>query len=94
MGRQIIKQPNGKYAVWSTVVDDFILVDALPEDIVSERVQESSERIRKDVTKVIEDLNNGKRPYYQFTVTFEEAVRKIKELHGDAVSLKLLGKES
>jgi len=28
MGRQVVKQPDGNFAIWSSVVDDFILGDA------------------------------------------------------------------
>ena len=38
MSRQIIKQPNGKYALFSSVVDDFVLIDADPNEIVEELV--------------------------------------------------------
>lgn len=33
MGHYIVKQPNGKYAIFSSVVDHFIAYDATPEQI-------------------------------------------------------------
>ena len=42
MGRQIIEQPNGKYAIWSTIVDDFILEDITVEEYIEFRIQEET----------------------------------------------------
>lgn len=30
MGQEIVKQSNGKFAVWSSIVDDFVMIDADP----------------------------------------------------------------
>ena len=92
MTHQIVKQPNGLYAVWSTVVDDFILIDATPEDIIQDRIEESNEQIREGTMKTIEALERGEKPYLQFTRTFVDCVRIIKRVHGkNAESLQLLG---
>ena len=34
MGHQIIRQPNHKFGIWSSIVDDFVLVNATREDII------------------------------------------------------------
>jgi len=93
MGQQIIKQPNGLYAVWSTIVDDFIMIDALPEDIIKDRVRTETKRITEKVNQIINQLENGEAPYYQFTQTFQEAVDWIVHVHGkNAKTLKMLRK--
>ena len=33
MAHQIMEQPNGKFAIWSTIVDNFILLNATEEEI-------------------------------------------------------------
>lgn len=33
MGQHVTKQPNGKYAIFSSVVDSFIIYDATPEEV-------------------------------------------------------------
>ena len=92
MGHQIIKQPNGLYAMWSSIVDDFVMIDCTPEDIIDELAGREKERIVDRVSQVLSALEEGKKPYYQFTKTFDEAVRLIKEIHGnDAESLVMLG---
>lgn len=36
MGRAVFKQEDGRYAIWSTIVDDYIVVDATRDEIVGE----------------------------------------------------------
>lgn len=63
MGRQIIKQPDGKFCVWSTIVDDFIIVDATPEEIIEIYIEEKSEEIKENVYEVVNLLNQGKNHF-------------------------------
>ncbi|MDP3910719.1 MAG: hypothetical protein Q8Q14_10035 [Gemmatimonadales bacterium] len=73
MGGQIIQQPDGRYAVWSSIVNDFVLLDATPEQIIEGRVQASREGHEAQVRRVIKKLAAGEKPYFQFTMTWEEA---------------------
>lgn len=92
MARQIIKQPDGLYAIWSTVVDDFIFVNGTREDIVEFYVEEAVKAAEQGINVTIDKLDKGENPYYQFAYTFDECVRIIKSIHGkDAESLKYLG---
>lgn len=89
MGHQIIKQPNGKFAVWSSGVDDFILIDATPEEIVQDYVEKESERIRKEVADIVTALERGGKPS---GMTFDKAVAWVRRHHSpDAESLQMLG---
>lgn len=95
MSIQIIKQPNEFYAVWSTIVDDFILIDATPEDIIKHIVHECEEKTKKMVNEVIAALSRGEKPYHQFTMTFQEATTQIRQQHGkNAESLKMLAESN
>ena len=82
MGRQIIMQPNGKYAIWSSIVDNFILLDAEPEEIVEEFLSSAKQGIKFETDRIFKALNKGDRPYYQFTKTWEEAIKEVKRVHG------------
>jgi len=82
MGRQIIKQPNYKYAVWSSVVDDFILMEATPDEIIAMYIEEAEERIKEQVSSEVERLRKGEKPYYQSTLSFDDAIEVIEENHG------------
>lgn len=90
MGRQIIKQPNGKYAIWSSVVDDFIYLNITPEEYIEERIKEEAEQIRDNVMKVVKLLDEGKPAYYQFTKSWEQALSLIEEIHGKKAKKKVL----
>lgn len=79
MSRQIIKQPNGLYAVWSSIVNDFILTDVLPGSIIDLFVQEHRRDITERVSEVIRQLNCGEKPYFQFTLSYEKCLQIIKE---------------
>lgn len=93
MGKQIVKQPNGKYAIWSSVVDDFVCIDCEnAKEIIEDFMEEQQRQVTNTVERIVKALNNGGKPYYQFTKTFDECVEIIKKLHGeDAESLRMLG---
>ena len=91
MANRIIKQPNGKYAIYSTIVDDFTLLDASPEDIINEWVERERTLITNKVKEIVRKLEEDKKPYFQFTKSFDETVEDIKEMHGeDTESLRML----
>ncbi len=79
MGYQIVKQPNGFYALWSSVVDAFVAEDCTPGAIVETLVEEARSRIEEDVRKKCEMLDRGEKPYYQFTMTYEECLEIMRE---------------
>jgi len=83
MPKQIVKQPNGKYAIWSTVVDDFVCVECDLAELIDQLCQEEMTRIHKRVTEVVAGLDLGRSPYHQFTKTWDECIGIVKECHGD-----------
>jgi hypothetical protein len=92
MPQQIIKQPDGKYALWSTVVDSFILFDCTPQDIIDHWVEQERNEISRRVDGVVTSLEMGGKPYYQFTMTFDECVARMRELNGDdCEAIQLMG---
>ena len=92
MGKQIVKQPNGKFALWSSVVDDFTVIDyENTQEIIDDFVEQYRAEIGAKVNAVVEALEKGEKPYYQFTMSFEECVARIKEVHGsNAESLAMI----
>lgn len=79
MSHQIIKQPDGLYCVWSTVVDNFVQVDATIAEIIAQRIERETVAIVESVKAVVTELNKGGKPYAQFTMSYEEAVRSIQK---------------
>lgn len=83
MGRQIIKQPNGKYCVFSTVVDSVVYYNMTQEELVKEFANDYGSYVQEKIIEIIEKLEVGGKPYYQFTMDYEEMMETIKDIHGD-----------
>lgn len=83
MGHQIIRQPDGRLAVWSTIVDDFIYRDMSAEQMIDVLVEDERGKIRKWVMEVCDLLDKGGKPYHQFTMSWEEANELREDCHGD-----------
>jgi hypothetical protein len=47
MGHVVVKQPDGLLAVWSSVVDDFVIVNATVEEIVEVYAEREAQRTRE-----------------------------------------------
>lgn len=86
MGYQIIRQPEGCYAVFSSYTDTIAVYEATSEEIVEWFAEEAAERARRDVRRIIEHVAAGepRRAYFQFTMTWDEALRIDREHGGDA----------
>ncbi|MEU8642259.1 hypothetical protein AB0C91_10110 [Streptomyces sp. NPDC048674] len=85
MGQQIIQQPDGKLAVFSSITDTFIVADATPEELVEWRAEEAAERARENTRRELDKVlaGNSRRAYFQSTLTWEQAVAKDREHDGD-----------
>lgn len=75
MGHQIIKQPDGQLAIWSTVVDDWIIYDASPGEVVRYYEERAAKSARDSAQETVDKVLDGRAAevYCQFTMTFEEA---------------------
>ena len=56
-----VLQPNGKIAVWSTVVDHFMALDCEPGEAIDELCIRYPDRT--DVTRVVSAVERGEMPY-------------------------------
>lgn len=86
MGHQIIKQPDGQLAVWSSNVDDWIVYDATADELVELYVSEAADRARQTIRETVTavEADEPERVYYQFVMTFDEAQAMRAEVHGAA----------
>ena len=75
MPRFVVKQPNGLYAVFSTVVDKFILMGATREMYEQWYVNQAIGRAKQDISESIaiaEDSKaSGHMSWYQAVETIE-----------------------
>ena len=81
MGRQIIKQPDGKYSIWSSIVDNFIITDCTKEEYIEFAINEEKEKIKEQLNEIFEIIEEGGKPYFQFTKTYEDCLETIKSIH-------------
>jgi hypothetical protein len=86
MGHQIIKQPDGLLAVFSSVTDSWILYDATPEELGDYYAERAAQRAREDLARTLEHVlaDEPRRAYHQFAMTFEEA-DALSDEHSDPV---------
>jgi hypothetical protein len=80
MGQRIVKQPNGKYAAFSDIVDHFIAYDATREEALQFCVDkwkcttaEAEEKVQRGDDDIRQDGSKGR---------YEEAVNTIRVIHG------------
>lgn len=85
MGYQIIKQPNGKLALFSSYSDTFIGLNMSNSDVVDFFVEEAEQRARESVERILDHVNAGKPryAYAQFALTWDDAVKKNRKHKGE-----------
>lgn len=78
MGRQIIKQPDGRFAVWSSTADGIIMHGAtraeIEEFFVSEAKRDALDRVKVILDAVA--MDQPRRVYFQFAMPWEQALRE------------------
>lgn len=86
MGHSVIKQPNDKYAIFSSIVDDFIVTDATKDELIEFYVEGAREEITDRFDRMFEFYDAGQTPPRYAggpSMTWEEAIDRRKEIHGD-----------
>jgi hypothetical protein len=86
VGSQIIQQPDGRLALWSSIVDDWVLYDASPEALVEHMVEIAANDARRKAEQMVAAVVEGEpeRIYHQFAMTFEAAQELRARIHGEA----------
>lgn len=79
---QIIKQPNGKYCIFSSIVNNITQYDCSEDDIVEEWTSQYKKEMEAKVKEVISKLEKNEKPYFQFTLSFVEMLETIENVHG------------
>lgn len=78
MSRSVVKQPNGLWAMWSSIVDDFLIVDATEEEIIEQSARDAYEAEKEEMTEIIEALKAGRR-HRRSWISWKEALRKKRD---------------
>lgn len=81
---QIIKQPDGRYAIFSTVSDTFERLDCTVEEVVEFFVDRAIEDAVAATNRKLEEIERRPhRPYAQVTITWKQAVKMNAEHRGE-----------
>ena len=88
MGYQVIKQPDGRYAIFSSYTDTWCESNADRDEVFdwfAERAKEESDRQMMRVMEAVD--TDPRQAYYQFAMSFEEAnAKSIAHGGGDLAS--------
>lgn len=89
MGYQIIRQPNDLFAIFSSYTNTIIVYDGTEDEIVEWFADEAAERAREGIRRTIGFVAAGepRRAYFQFAMTWEEALKEHYERGGKAIEL-------
>lgn len=85
MGRCVIKQPDGRYAVFSTGTDRWIATDMTRDQYIEWRVKRAAQEARAEAARLLDDLDAG---LIDSGYTFEEANAASVEHGGEDLSGK------
>src|ERR1017187_6678674 len=85
MGHQIIRQPDGLLAVFSSGVDAWIRKDETPEGISDYYAERAARDARRSAEETISHVLAGEpdKAYCQFAMTFDEANQDSREHGGE-----------
>ncbi len=86
MGSQIIRQPDGRFALYSTNTDTIAIWDASAEEIVEHFAALAAEDARVAAWAKLDHIRAGRprEAYHQFTMTWGEALLADREHGGEA----------
>jgi hypothetical protein len=75
MAWSVIQQPDGKFTVWCTIGDQFLLMDATAEDVEQEYVERAIEDAKRCAAHVVARARGEAmpRPAYSLDVCVELA---------------------
>ena len=79
MTEQIIKQPDGKFCIFSTIFQAIAVYDATELEIRAYFIEEAAKEIHRRMDERFSKLNKGEPAYHQFTMSYREAVEVTKE---------------
>lgn len=77
MGQHIVKQPNGKYAIFSSIVDQFIAYDASVQECYAHFREHAITECDRRTARSLELADAS-------ADRFMDDIRRIRSVHGDA----------
>jgi hypothetical protein len=79
MGWWVDKQPDGKYAIFSSVVDDFVVTDMTQEEAFKTCVERliDIERVRRDAQNMVARADENPERWATDCATHDRVYRKM-----------------
>lgn len=59
----LTRQPDGKYALWSTIIDDFTITNATRDELIEYIIRGRIESVRAEYNEAIDQIEAGKARY-------------------------------
>jgi len=82
MAHEIHKQPNGRYCIFSSVVDNIVFYDATKEDLIDFYSERERELITKRINETTEKLDKGKKVSFWSCENLGEVLKAVRSVHG------------
>jgi len=81
MGHQIIKQPDGKYCVWSTIVEGLILENVTKDDLLHYYLDRAVLEEKQKLAEILKNVDAGtpEQVYLNTVITYDEVKGKRGE---------------
>lgn len=78
MGYQVIKQPDGDLAIWSSYSDEFVMVDAQRSDVIDWFVEIATHDARRNAARVVDAVvaDEPRKIYAQFAKSWKDVKKK------------------
>ena len=85
MGYQIIKQPDGRFALFSSYTETIIATNAAESDIIDFFGEQAAKHAREVATQDLNDVkaDDPERAYAQFVMTWDQALAADREHGGE-----------
>lgn len=77
MFERVIKQPDGKYAIWSSEIYDFVVYDATADEIDNYVVIKAIEKAQQEAARMIANAE------FTSDLVFSEKLELRNEVHGE-----------
>ena len=86
MTYQVIRQPGGELAIFSTYTDTIVMWDATAADVTEWFVERAVADAKERAERILEAVTAGdpRKVYHQFAMTWGEALEMDREHHGEA----------
>jgi len=87
MGRQYLQQPDGKWAIYSTITDQLVAISLTEDELIAVAMDEAKEKAERDTREYLEAKRNGGKTS-PFSVDWAEAVMDTRRVCEDPEFLR------